>query len=71
MDFGASSLDFELRGVMADVNMIMTLPSELRYTIYRRFDEEGIEIPFAHRDITIRNLADLRVQGGGDGGTGD
>ena len=59
-NFGDSSLDFELRGIMADVNMVLTLPSELRYTIYRRFNEEGIEIPFAQRDITIRNLSDLR-----------
>lgn len=65
-DFGASSLDFELRGIMADVNMILTLPSELRYSIYRRFDEEGIEIPYAHRDITIRNAAELRNIGGAD-----
>ena len=61
-EFGASSLDFELRGVMADVNMILTLPSELRYSIYRRFNEEGIEIPFAQRDITIRNLHELMDQ---------
>lgn len=66
MDFGASSLDFELRGIMADVNMIMTLPSELRFSIYRRFSEEGIEIPYAHRDITIRNVAELRGLGDKD-----
>ena len=55
-DFGASSLDFELRGVMVDVNMIVRLPSELRFSIYQRFEDEGIEIPFAQSDITIRNL---------------
>ena len=63
-DFGASSLDFELRGIMADVNMILTLPSELRYSIYRRFNEEGIEIPFPQQDITIRNVQELKGLGG-------
>ncbi len=65
-DFGASSLDFELRGVMADVNMIISLPSELRFSIYQRFTEEGIEIPFVQRDITIRNIGDLRAPSQGD-----
>ena len=52
---------------MVDVNMILRLPSELRFSIYKRFNEEGIEIPFAQRDITIRNLSDLGVAVKGDG----
>lgn len=45
-DFGSSSLDFELRFYVNDIWKGWTSPSELRYEIYRRFDEEGIEIPF-------------------------
>lgn len=45
-DFGASSLDFELRCYVKDINSGWTVPSELRYAINKRFIEEGIEIPF-------------------------
>lgn len=45
-DFGSSSLDFELRCYVRDINSGWTAPSELRYAINRRFIEEGIEIPF-------------------------
>ncbi len=45
-DFGSSSLDFELRFYVKDINSGWTVPSELRYTINKRFTEEEIEIPF-------------------------
>ena len=45
-DFGASSLDFELRCYSNNIWSGWVLPSELRYDINRRFKEEGIEIPF-------------------------
>lgn len=45
-DFGASSLDFELRCYTDNLWNGWTIPSELRYEIYKRFNEEGIEIPF-------------------------
>ncbi len=45
-NFGASSLDFELRCYTSDVWSGWSIPSELRYEIDRRFREEGIEIPF-------------------------
>lgn len=45
-DFGASSLDFELRCYSSNIWAGWNIPSDLRYEINRRFIEEGIEIPF-------------------------
>lgn len=46
MNFGNSSLDFELRCFTNDVMYRLIISSDLRYEIDRRFREEGIEIPF-------------------------
>ena len=45
-NFGASSLDFELRFYVSDIWGGWTAPSDLRFAINKRFEEEGIEIPF-------------------------
>ena len=45
-NFGASSLDFELRCYSSNIWAGWVIPSELRYEINKRFIEEGIEIPF-------------------------
>ena len=55
-DFGASSLDFELRCYIIDVDNLLTVSSDLRYAIFKSLKEAGIEIPFPQRDVNFKDM---------------
>ncbi len=55
MGFGDSALNFELRLYLKDVNFFLSAKSEINFAVAKRFEEEGIAIPFPQRDIWIRN----------------
>jgi small-conductance mechanosensitive channel len=56
MGFGDSSLDFELRVFVSDVDYMLTMRSELNSEIDRLFRENNIEIPFPQNDLHIRTM---------------
>jgi small-conductance mechanosensitive channel len=56
LSFGESSLDFELRVWVQDVDKRLTTRSELHQEIDRRFREAKIEIAFPQRDVHFRSV---------------
>jgi small-conductance mechanosensitive channel len=51
--FGESSLDFELRGWIAEVNNMLQIKSELYQEIDRKFRSLDIRIPFPQHDLHV------------------
>lgn len=71
LDFGNSSLDFDLLFWSRDLIRIEDVKSDLRFAIDKAFRERGVEIPFPQRDLWIRGGRglDRAIQGmGGDAG---
>lgn len=57
VQFGASSLDFELRVWISNVDHRPRIKNELLLYIDKRFREAGIEIPFSQHDLHIRSVS--------------
>ncbi|MBL8659954.1 MAG: mechanosensitive ion channel family protein [Rhodospirillales bacterium] len=55
-EFGASSLDFEVRAFIKDIEKRLMVASDLRFAIDQAFRDNDIEIPFAQHDIRLRDL---------------
>ncbi len=53
-EFGASSMDFEIRAFLSDISKGIQVRTDLRYAIFKAFKEKGIEIPFPQQDIHIK-----------------
>ena len=58
LDFGDSSLDFELRvWTVRQVQTPQRLKSDLYFAIFETFREKGIEIPFPQRDLHLKSVS--------------
>lgn len=54
--FGESSLEFEIRAYIPNVDNQLTLKHELYTAINKKLQQAGVEIPFPQRDIHVRSL---------------
>ena len=54
--FGDSSLDFELRCFIRNVDQRLATLSELNFAIEKALREANIQIPFPQRDLHLRSV---------------
>ena len=60
--FGDSSLNFELRVWISDINDRMRVLSELNQDIENEFQMAGVEIPFPQRDLHLKSVGTEAVK---------
>ena len=58
LQFGDSSLNFELRCHIRNIDMRRIVISDVNFAIDKAFREHGVEIPFPQRDVHIRDWRD-------------
>jgi small-conductance mechanosensitive channel len=49
--FGENALEFELRGIVTNVESGASVKSDLHFAILKRFSETGIKIPYPKPDV--------------------
>jgi MscS family membrane protein len=55
LEYGASSLDFMMVMWAREFHMAWDIKDHINFTIYDRFEKEGIEIPFPQMDVHMRD----------------
>ena len=61
VDFGDSSIDFVLRFWISDPSVgVVNIKGEVLLALWDALKDNGISIPYPHRDVLIRNPAELR-----------
>lgn len=60
IDFGESALSFRLMCTVGNVTDAFSVESELRFAIMAQLREKGIEVPYAQRDINLRQIDDIK-----------
>ena len=55
-EFGDSSLNFEMRVFLKNVDNRLVVISDVNFAIDKAFREAEIEIPFPQRDLHIKNM---------------
>jgi len=57
-DFGDSALIFRIYFWTNESFTVKNIKSDIRFAIYKRFSEEGIQIPFPQQDVYIKEIPD-------------
>ena len=60
LNFGDSSLDFELLAWIPDVERRLDIPSDLHFMVEQKFREYDISIPFPQRDVHLYGETETR-----------
>ena len=60
--FGNSSLDFKLRVWLNNLDYCLSIFSDIGIAVYKRFAEEGVEIPFPQQDLHVRSIDEKVVE---------
>jgi len=69
LEFGESSLNFELRCHLLNIDRRLIVKSEINYEIDRAFRKHNISIPFPQRDLYIKEFPSSGKMAGGESGT--
>lgn len=58
LNFGNSSLDFQLFFWTEDTFIVENIKSDIRFSVYKAFAENDIQIPFPQQDVYIKQFND-------------